>query len=149
MSKLSNLSSEVAVIQEQIRKTAQEKVVPAIRETLTEMQTVIPSLTKVRWAQCTPYFNDGEECTFRVEEATFQFSDASVKGSYVSTDDDTGSYYDSWSLSKTLNPAQYEVLKKFGKDLYGIQELLKDAFGDHAQITVTSDGIETESYDHE
>jgi hypothetical protein len=145
MDSLTNLAKKQKDLQEQVRAMAQENVAPALRQALVDLKAAVPQLVGVRWFQYTPYFNDGDECVFGLHGAEF-----SVGGDYeyLSTWKD---YFDkATGLDKNgLTTKQVETLLDFESNLGSIEEMLKIAFGDHAQVTLTSDGIETEEYEHD
>jgi hypothetical protein len=128
-----------------------------------------PTIVEFGWRQYTPYFNDGEPCTF------------SAHGTWVRTtaDEDADKYeLEMWghrSLGKTdggewvddpdrpgrrkkvgeryegPDEARYLRCKELEKAVEGgrFEHVLLDAFGDHANITVRRDGIEIEFYEHD
>lgn len=121
-----------------------------------------PSIVEFGWQQYTPYFNDGEPCTF------------SVSGTWVRTtadedaDEDELEMWGHRSLGKIPgefneqtrkweskpyegpDEARYVRCKELEKAIEGgeFEHVLLDAFGDHAEITVCRDGIEIEFYEH-
>lgn len=123
------------------------------------------------WTQYTPYFNDGDECVFRVNKSIDY--GIKVNGEYLEdTDGLIGSseyalrhygtpQYDSWverypevkinEESKESDLLIYGILKEFSDLLESIDdEFFKDLFGDHVLVTVYADGeIETEEYEHD
>lgn len=98
-----------------------------------------PDLIDFGWRQYTPFFNDGDPCTFRCFKG-----DPMVNG------------YDSYSDDEPDNPDKYPKLtKEEGKKLrkrvrdfldgFHEDEFL-EWFGDHVKVTVTRKGIETDEY---
>ena len=127
-----------------------------------------PTIVEFGWRQYTPYFNDGEPCTF------------SVHGTWVRTTDDEDAdenELEMWghrSLGKVTTEwgdfdpttkrrtvasetyegpdrARYDRCKALEKAVEGghFEHVLLDAFGDHAEIKVRRAGIEVEFYDHD
>lgn len=126
-----------------------------------------PTIAEFGWRQSTPYFNDGEPCTF------------GVHGTWVRTDADKdadedelemwghrtlGKVTTTWGDDPTTNRrvaesetyegpdrARYDRCKALEKAVEGgaFDHVLLDAFGDHANITVRRDGIQVEFYDHD
>ena len=88
-----------------------------------------PKLEKVSWSQYTPYFNDGEECTF---SSNHEYAD--IEGE--------GLEYGEPAYESIKNSIR-EFLSQFD------DELMKNLFGDHVQLIVTKEGISVEEYDHE
>jgi hypothetical protein len=135
-------------------------------------------IKSIGWIQYTPYFNDGEECTFSTnfdldyglrvngKRLDDEYDDEDEKESVFGcslyalrkygTDD-----YVEWikkypedtikEESKESDLALYACLKEFEEILESIDdEFYKDLFGDHVEVTVHSNGvIETEEYDHD
>lgn len=131
-----------------------------------------PTIVEFGWRQYTPYFNDGEPCTF------------SVHGTWVRTDADTDVDDDyeldldgghrtlgdephikvpadgvgatngwKWEKGPYEGPdkGRYDRCHDLRKAVEGgsFEHVLLDAFGDHANITVRRAGIEVEFYDHD
>lgn len=110
----------------------------------------------VRWAQFTPYFNDGEPCVFGV---TMHGIDVGLRGMdsqqaypYGDYEDD---HIDAWDVARReeflmlrhLKPA----LKQLSDDLSSghYDETVRVAFGDHAVVTVYADRIEVDEAYHD
>lgn len=89
-----------------------------------------PSVEKIRWTQYTPYFNDGDECTFSANVWDIAINDDEM---YEGAEENS-------------QPAD-----EFSAALKEIpSEMLKDIFGDHVEVTIKRDGtIETEEYEHD
>lgn len=122
-----------------------------------------PTIVEFGWRQYTPYFNDGEPCTF------------STHGTWVRTtadedaDEDELEMWGHHSLGKVSggrnkdtgrwetypyegpDEARFDRCKALETAIEGgaFEHVLLDAFGDHANITVRRDGIEVEFYDHD
>ena len=146
LTSLGKLSTESQAIQEQIHKLAESKLMPALKEAWTDLKKAVPTLEAVRWEQYTPYFNDGETCTFSLHGVHFKLN--SVKeGAKADYDDD---FFDSYSIKNVgLTESQVEVLQSFEEELGHLEELLEEAIGDHMQVTLNAEGIETEEYSHD
>lgn len=123
-----------------------------------------PTVTEFGWRQYTPYFNDGEPCTF------------SVHGAWVRTiaDEDAEEYeleIDSrhptlgerpfrenpetgkWEAGPYEGPdkARYDRCHALRSAVEGgaFEHVLLKAFGDHAEIVVRRDGIQVDFYEHD
>lgn len=127
-----------------------------------------PTIVEFGWRQYTPYFNDGEPCTF------------SAHGTWVRTtaDEDAdedelemwghrtlGKVTTEWGdvepatrrrvvVSETYegpDRARYDRCKALESAVEGghFEHVLLDAFGDHAEIKVRRTGIEVEFYEHD
>jgi hypothetical protein len=132
-----------------------ESAKPALAEHFRSFFAKYPDVHGVRWAQYTPYFNDGEPCYFRVHEPSFLVA---YPGS-----DDSGFYLDdeyedaeaipedatplAWcSVSTWLSPA----LKNLARDGH-VDENIAEFLGDHIRVTILRDTmeVEVEDYDHD
>lgn len=93
-----------------------------------------PKLESFSWRQFTPYWNDGEECTFE------------VYGEYPrinGLDDDFDE--EDTDLKREEFDNLSEIVSSFIYDYD--QEYLKEVFGDHVRVTIYSDGeIEVSEY---
>jgi hypothetical protein len=107
---------------------------------------VAPGLEAIRWRQYTPYFNDGDPCEFSIHGASFKFEDSAEDGGEYED-----GFEDAWSLGYNKDP-------RFTQDLADVEaaveggafyDVLLEAFGDHAEITVTKDKIDVEFYEHD
>jgi hypothetical protein len=120
-----------------------------------------PQVTEFGWRQCTPYFNDGEPCVF------------GAHGAWVRTAGDEDADRDDLDVGVhvTLGPrlwnpgagryvdverapekaALYGRCKELASAVEGgaFDDVLLEAFGDHADITVRRDGITVEFYEHD
>jgi hypothetical protein len=110
-----------------------------------------PFIVEVGWEQYTPYFNDGDVCVFRVREP------------WVKTVKDGDGGADRWNLTMYSHPtlsvagAGPEVMaskKRAAAFCNAIEngefeDVLFQAFGDHAKVVVTKTGINVEFYQHE
>lgn len=153
-----------------------------------ELQTEFPALLlpflqqskkidSIGWTQYTPYFNDGDECVFGVnnddlfvngEREETPFLERTIYKQLATQEDveqnkkaaDVAGY--KWykdrkigeqglAINPEYDPAEVEVVENIKKVLKQVPEdFYKDLFGDHCQVTVKKDGtIETDSYDHD
>jgi hypothetical protein len=121
----SAFKAQVEDLREQLQKTGEKFLLENFKDTFKKY----PQLDRVSWTQYTPYFNDGEECTFSSHHKW-----AEIEGEGLE-----------------YGAAEYEDIKKFINDFLSQfdDELLKSMFGDHAQIVITKEGISVEEYEHE
>lgn len=122
-----------------------------------------PTITEFGWRQYTPYFNDGEPCTFSAhgtwvrttadedvdEDELEMWGHRSLGKVSGGRNKDTGE----WETYPYEGPdeARFDRCKALEKAIEGgaFEHVLLDAFGDHANITVRRTGIEVEFYDHD
>lgn len=124
-----------------------------------------PDVESFGWTQYTPYFSDGEPCVFSANQ---------MRVKLVGDDEDTALHdcdnclschqgigraryeYDDQRRWVSVgyegpNEERYNVLHAASGALESghFDAVLLDKFGDHAQVTVTRDGISFEFYDHD
>ena len=158
-----------------------------------EVAPLIPPGYQLEWTQYTPYFNDGEACTFGVNDFYLvrqNVGDGDAKcaedrgGQSISRaiqrygTPDVETFYETDDYSKPIplgprqnrweqkyekkkvtyinpgfpliegyNVAKLQDLDTFMKSIEG--DLFLQAFGDHAKVVVTPDGVEVDEYEHE
>lgn len=89
-----------------------------------------PKLESFGWRQYTPYFNDGDECTFSAHTDEPDINDINGNPQY----------------NPDLDLARQDVVSL----LNGVDDsVLRQMFGDHVHIKVTSESTEVEEYDHD
>lgn len=139
------------------------------------LQAVLDDDTIARfgWTQYTPYFNDGEPCVFSAHGVWVARHEDIDEDGEVDTDDldvsygtRLGSYEGGEWVADPDNPrfrkrvgARYEGPDQARYDrcmeLYraidsgAFDDVLLEAFGDHAEVIVKRDGIEVEFYSHD
>jgi hypothetical protein len=110
-----------------------------------------PELESFRWTQYTPYFNDGDECSFGVNSDYVDINDTEE----TSTAEETGFCINPeetrWSHRKYgREPNPNKAAVAIGKLLRGLgDEALRAMFGDHVEITVTRNQVKVERFDHD
>lgn len=114
-----------------------------------------PKIDAVRWEQYTPYFNDGDPCTFRVCEPNLRFVNGVLTEEEAENLSDYGDGF-VWSLYGVKDEVRKAELEKIlngaaelTKILSEAEEFLEAVYGDHVQITVTREGIKVEDYSHD
>ncbi|MFO0578681.1 MAG: hypothetical protein U1A78_32160 [Polyangia bacterium] len=115
----------------------------ALKVALREFFTRFPAVRAIRWQQYTPYFNDGDACTFSVHTPRVRLDDESTEGDYE----------DGFLTSWCLRHRDTELQKAFSElsDLLqsdALEAVLEAVFGDHVEVTATPDKLEAEGYDH-
>jgi hypothetical protein len=120
------------------------------------------------WTQYTPYFNDGDPCVFSVGELWFRTTndektedeeyeyDLELSGGHPSLGErprtynretrgfDVGAYVGE-------REASYDRCRELSEavETGAFEDVLLDAFGDHARVVVSRDGITVDFYDHD
>lgn len=138
-----------------------QKLINEFRESLNGLAVDvfknIPQLKAISWLQYTPYFNDGDECVFRVRDLIFYNFIPERYFSHAEDMDDE-EYPDTyWAAGEyelnhnktTLSKEEIAFLNNLESTINQNREFVKEIFGDHSQIIWTADGIVVEDYsDH-
>ncbi len=149
---LDNLKAARRAYQEQLAEiTSRGKKI--LSENLGPM---IPDGFCLQWNQYTPYFNDGEPCTFRVDDVYVVKLDPGKDREHISRHaedgDEDSMYLGSGVYQDDMIPglpiASYNALSEGWKLIP--EDVLKSAFGDHARCRIFSDGTSaTNEHDHD
>jgi hypothetical protein len=152
-------------IHEGDRKVLQRPIAdlePLIRAVLAD-----DGIVEFGWTQYTPYFNDGDPCVFSVGDPWFR--SAADEASDSEYDDDTYELWNHPTLGKRdrrynhdtcsydygpyegPNEARYDRCNDVREALYSgaFDNVLLEAFGDHARVTVRKDRISVDEYSHD
>ena len=128
-------------------KKLKEEGAEALKEVLREFFAKFPEARAIRWRQYTPYFNDGDPCSFSVHEPFIQLADSKT---------DAGDYEDGfeseWNLSKRMDGSELaEAFKTFSRTIQSdaVESVMAGVFGDGVVVTATADKIDIDSYDHD
>ncbi len=154
---------EVNEENEALTKQTQEAFKRNTTKAVDLLKTLIkstPQVEAVRWTQYTPYFNDGEECNFGVNDLEIKFSKKfAINERYDNGEGFVDEYGIENILEEKVDVLNHEDITELKKklDLFsevhgslaGMENALREAFGDHVQVVVTKKGIETEEYEHD
>lgn len=101
-----------------------------------------PQVEAIRWEQYTPYFNDGDACTFGRGEFHIKLAGDNGGGDYED------GYY---ALHSSELPAHFKKLLQDLEDKFGsdYEDMFEAIFGDHVEVTANRAGFDTSIYDHE
>lgn len=130
-----------------------------------------PHIIEVGWSQYTPYFNDGDPCVFSANGIWVR-----TQGDVTPDDEDFYDTGESYSLDygsgvlanvKEWNTTTraYEIKQGLAAWIYtsyekasalddaiqsgAFDDVLQEAFGDHAEVTIAKDKIRVEHYSHD
>ncbi len=124
----------------ELRRQATEEGRAVFRDGFEQFFKDHPVLEQVSWTQYTPYFNDGDTCTFSAQNDSIYINgtdyaehEFSKYGADRCTDE----------VKKAAGLAILDFLAVFDNEDY------LNMFGDHARVTVTKEGIEVEEYEHD
>lgn len=124
------------------KMVAEAKVV--FNDIVKEIFIEFPNLEKFSWNQYTPYFNDGDECTFSVYG-----DDPDINGI------DGEEICEASTYAKSSYPASHPELVPAKKAVAEFlttapEEMMKFVFGDHMTVTINRDGTtETDDCSHD
>lgn len=139
---------EYAEYAQQIRDKLMNEAKELVKPMLEDFMITHPDLEAIGWTQYTPYFNDGEECTFSVHGLAASTSCERDEGSlYGEGWQDVYSY--SIELPEGFSQSTWDDLNKLGRALSSIDTELQFIFGDHSMVVVTRDGVEVSEYEHD
>lgn len=131
------------------------------KEYVKEFFETIPEIKTIKWTQYTPYFNDGDECTFSVHEPTFSNAAGNQLTAWGEIDEDEvpeGSeranelwtFDGSWNIPDELKQHTDDI-KAFCNAITceEMESVMRAMFDEHSVVTITRDGIEVEEYEHD
>jgi len=133
-----------------LRDEARMKVKNFFIKGMNKIFEMYPEVKSVSWTQYTDYFNDGDECKFRVYNDDFSvngYSDYDEEGEdgtinvlhYCWEKEKKYTYYKGEEIQNSIR----KFLKQLDNDDYKIM------FGDHVKVIVRKDEITTEEYEHD
>ncbi len=120
-----------------LRKEYQKAGKAAFGEESKELFDAHPKMKHFGWRQYTPYFNDGEPCTFR-----------------ACTDDPDINDTEWWTEGDNAEGMTEAEFKAAQKDVTTFlsafdDDLLEHLFGDHVKVEVTRKGAKVHEYSHD
>lgn len=112
-----------------------------------------PNLEEFSWSQYTPYFNDGEECTFSANTEYIKITMSANAASTTDDEDDDDSDFDSYDV-KGKRRSEYTEREAAGVDALALLAIFEEddykaMFGDHVEVTVSRRGVGTDEYSHD
>jgi hypothetical protein len=127
--KLKLLVEEIHKLKQELTQKARDGLMQCLKE-LFEMH---PEVKKLQFTAYTPYWNDGEECTY--------WCNASCPDINVSDDEDEDEEYP--KVSRKVADVFSKALSTIDDDTW------YDIVGDHALVIITPQGIDVQEYEHE
>lgn len=173
MSKLSEINEQY----EAAKKRFKDEGKAALADAFGEFFAKHPEATAILWTQYTPYFNDGDVCTFSVHEwelrvdpeympeaARSDYRDAVSDGKPRNRE--AGYRYgegnavdvlrraihgDRWFMTDAPLPEPYCHLVADFRELEDScpKDLLESVLGDHVQVRATKSGFQVDDYRHD
>jgi hypothetical protein len=154
--KFDDLKKKIADAQQELKATAKT----LFKELSAEIFNENPTLVSFGWTQYTPYWNDGDTCTFSANTEYPTVTVLASDGKKVRHDENYGETVwldpEDEEIEHTTDSEQYDqeielVSEKVGDFLRNFSdEDLETMFGDHCKVTAERSGkIEVDGYDHE
>lgn len=128
----------------------------ALLEGLASLFEAHPNVKSVQFTAYTPYFNDGEECTYscHADSCTFngwqeyEDSDIEAEGEDILKNSERKNWKNKENFD--YNKAAEKAVEAFRAELGSVQDdVWKMVVGDHVSVNITPNGITTTPYDHE
>lgn len=170
MSALQSAFDQLMADQAELRRKFQEQAQTLFKDITKEFFAKNPGITGVVWTQYTPYFNDGDTCEFRVNDATFTNApidelDEVRWGEYEGEtenvwaceniayvlESDRDYYKSTRDMILAAGGVDAESCKLFNNAICSgeMEEVMQAMFGDHVKVIATRDGFEVNDYDHD
>ena len=150
MPSFAEIRAKTDALQEQVKKLTEEAAAD-IKPLLQQFLVDHPQVIQVKWAQYTPYFNDGDECVFSLHDVYFHFEGQDPDDVEGATEWELGyvkdGVYPYWPDGVT--GATAAACKELSDSLSALESPLKVLFGDHVEVIVTKEGVEVEEYSHD
>jgi hypothetical protein len=150
--KFDDLVTKQRELQKEFQNTAQA----LFKETTKEFFDQNPLVKAIVWTQYTPYFNDGDTCTFRVGAATFtnaEEADSIRWGEYGGDEENIWCYGDDCYSDETPVPPEVNtaLCDSFDRLINSSEmtDVMLAMFDDHVKVVATRDGFESDEFDHD
>ena len=125
-----------------------------------------PQVTAFVWTQYTPYFNDGDECTFSRGEISVtncpldEIDDVRYDEYGGETENVFVSNFSDWFMKSDYYKDERQKIIDSGVDIKAVQQFVKllnsidedvylETFGNHVRVVATAQGFDVEEYDHD
>lgn len=150
VNEFNNLNLELANVTKKFREKAKVLLSAKMKEFFKDH----PNVEWIGWTQYTPYFNDGDECIFRVNDLHFGYENP--EDVYSPYDGVCVGYSKVYGYENPDGRTFEEVYKDFNavkdveRTLFSIgEDTFKVLFGDHKFIRISKAGIDILDYDHD
>ncbi len=143
---LKDLTKKMADLRAEMAKVGKEEFIGEFAK----LFEAHPILLGVKWRAYTPYFNDGDACTFSVHEPSYSIEGLVSKYPEEDEEENGAGYIDSYSINEKALTKEQKAAMKAVKELFkNDDDLFLAAFGDHVRCTATRTGIDVEECDHD
>lgn len=158
--KLAKLTEQAEEFKAKMRREGEE----VMKESFAAFFAAYPNVKAVAWTQYAPYFNDGEPCTFSVNDPSLimrtKGDEAKLTGEQCDNPDeeidiedvdcDTG--VERYSIKKTAkNKALVSDFEVLGAAICAdsLEDMMAAVFNDDCQVVATADGFDVREYSHD
>lgn len=158
MQDLTAFAERMQGMKDEMEKTAKAEAKKHIKSAVKAFFDEFPNVSKLKWSQYTPYFNDGDACVFGVNSVQAVLK-AEAGGEEEESEDGNDSWHFSYTAEKDNNGLTAEqkkeyrrlskALKEFDESFGKMNDALLFAFGDHVEVTCTRDEIAVDEYSHD
>ena len=168
MSALQTAFDQLLNDQAELKRKFQEQAQSLFKDITKEFFEKNPGVTGVVWTQYTPYFNDGDTCTFGVNSPTFTNAPDTENVRWGEYDGDVEGVWACENIGYVLNSDRdyYKETKDmilaaggvdadscimFDKAITSgeMEDVMQAMFGDHVKVIATRDGFDVQEYDHD
>jgi len=118
-----------------------------------------PEVKTIHWRQYTPYFNDGDECVFSVQEPYFTRTEyAELEGPHAWGEEDAGIIETRvWNKEKRryvdadIDPTLVKDMQTMSRIIQAEanEAVMLAMFDNHVWVKAHRDGFEVEDFDHD
>lgn len=164
---INNLNNSVTEL-EKMKEEMQAKMKAQFDVIVKDFFKIVPKMKAIAWAQYSPYFNDGDECVFSVNDVSvLSFVPEYVSYDYDDEDEEDYDEEDETENSEEKEPRiiigdyysnsnEHMVTEKELKACKAVQEfisqnedLMHDLYGNHVGVIITENGAKVSDYDHD
>lgn len=157
ISEIKEKQAEIKKLQNELQKRTADIFLSSFKVLFEEN----PRLKSFGWTQYTPYFNDGDTCTFSANtdylyingehEDDADWSQEKKVISWGTYNRDKRVYEGRIEQDNPNYIPELANASKKVKKFLGVfdDEFYRRQFGDHVQITITENGITTDNYEHD
>ena len=156
-----SFNNEISIINlkiENLKKNMKKEINDNLMEIFKVFFDAAPEIALITWTQYTPYFNDGDTCTFCSGDVWcvphFSMEEYNNSRSRYAEEYDMEYDYGDNKFKDTVSPERFIELKDMRRKFINIINIIDDdmkliLWEDHVVVNITKDGITTEEYDHD
>lgn len=144
---LSVIRKELTDLKQEIRTLGTSIVSDAFRNFFARY----PEVVEVRWRQYTPYFNDGDPCTFRANDFCI-LTQSALEEAENSWRASNGYYSDDYDLRDEFEESRWRQIHDDLRNIYlslDFDNFLELALGNDRKVRVSRNGVDTDEYEHD